>query len=558
MRPKLSRLLDELIGEFLNAMGNDRGSNYFTAKWLIEEGWRTTATKLNRRNKNSKVISSVVAPQNGRSKFGQRKIVRRKKSWNFGLPFLYEPCYTSLSLHSTFFVAPISISPVITEGCRMPVQMRGSNDWPLAEILSVKETVGQPTQYYVHFIDFNKRLDEWVGPEGLDVSKMQLPRKEVKTPIKDMKNGSRPSSPEREISIKVNDSCATPTAPVKGNVPITPVIVQNGVNSSRKSNAGRKRKFPIPENEDSQDSVSNPNPRMTGSMVLHHDDIVTRMKNVEMIELGKHRIRPWYFSPYPQVMANDVGLARSYAQQDLTSPTSSVPAKCALRHPPGNEIYRLNTISFFEIDGRKNKQYAQNLCLLAKLFLDHKTLYYDTDPFLFYVLTECDVRGFHIVGYFSKEKESTEDYNVACILTLPPYQRKGYSKLLIEFSYELSKFEGKAGSPEKPLSDLGLLSYRSYWRQTILEILLKLKPTEGGEMQITINEISELTSVKKEDVISTLQHLNLINYYKGQYIINLSKDLVDTHKISMAKRTIRIESNCLHWTPKDWSKRGKW
>lgn len=42
--------------------------------------------------------------------------------------------------------------------------------------------------------------------------------------------------------------------------------------------------------------------------------------------------------------------------------------------------------------------------------------------------------GFHIVGYFSKEKESTEDYNVACILTLPPYQRKGYGKLLIEFS----------------------------------------------------------------------------------------------------------------------------
>lgn len=42
--------------------------------------------------------------------------------------------------------------------------------------------------------------------------------------------------------------------------------------------------------------------------------------------------------------------------------------------------------------------------------------------------------GFHIVGYFSKEKESTEDYNVACILTLPPYQRKGYGTLLIEFS----------------------------------------------------------------------------------------------------------------------------
>ncbi len=49
--------------------------------------------------------------------------------------------------------------------------------------------------------------------------------------------------------------------------------------------------------------------------------------------------------------------------------------------------------------------YAQHLCLIAKMFLDHKTLYYDTDPFLFYVMTDCDEFGFHIVGYFSKVTE---------------------------------------------------------------------------------------------------------------------------------------------------------
>ena len=78
--------------------------------------------------------------------------------------------------------------------------------------------------------------------------------------------------------------------------------------------------------------------------------------------------------------------------------------------------------------------YCQNLCLLAKLFLDHKTLYYDVEPFLFYVMTESDEHGAHIVGYFSKEKYSPDDYNVACILTLPPYQRKGFGRLLIQFS----------------------------------------------------------------------------------------------------------------------------
>jgi len=302
-------------------------------------------------------------------------------------------------------------------------------------------------------------------------------------------------------------------------------------------------------------------PRTTGSMMMHStDDVVTRMKNIEMIMLGKHEIKPWYFAPYPQEL---VHLSCIYICEFCLKYRKSKKClerhliKCKLRHPPGNEIYRKNNISVFEIDGRKNKQYSQNLCLLAKLFLDHKTLYYDTDPFLFYVMTQIDSRGFHIVGYFSKEKESSEDYNVACILTLPPYQRQGYGKLLIEFSYELSKFEGKLGSPEKPLSDLGLLSYRSYWSHTVLGILFTQKPCADMERpQITINDICELTSMKKEDVISTLQTLGVISYYKGGFVIVLTEEMKAAYEKGL--KATKIDSKYLHWTPKDWSKRAKW
>ena len=46
-----------------------------------------------------------------------------------------------------------------------------------------------------------------------------------------------------------------------------------------------------------------------------------------------------------------------------------------------------------QVDGKEDKVYCQALCLFSKLFLDHKTLYYDVDPFLFYVFCEVDQNG---------------------------------------------------------------------------------------------------------------------------------------------------------------------
>merc|ERR1712071_105589 len=113
-------------------------------------------------------------------------------------------------------------------------------------------------------------------------------------------------------------------------------------------------------------------------------------------------------------------------------------SKCLWRHPPATEIYRKDNVSVFEVDGNVNKIYCQNLCLLAKLFLDHKTLYYDVEPFLFYVLTINDRKGCHLIGYFSKEKLCQQKYNVSCIMTMPQYQRQGYG---LSHSFQLPTIE---------------------------------------------------------------------------------------------------------------------
>uniref|UniRef100_A0A4W4E576 Histone acetyltransferase n=1 Tax=Electrophorus electricus TaxID=8005 RepID=A0A4W4E576_ELEEL len=271
---------------------------------------------------------------------------------------------------------------------------------------------------------------------------------------------------------------------------------------------------------------------------------------IKTILFGRYELDTWYHSPYPEEYAR---LGRLYVCEFCLKYMKSQTilrrhmAKCVWKHPPGDEVYRKGAISVFEVDGKKNKIYCQNLCLLAKLFLDHKTLYYDVEPFLFYVMTEADNTGCHLVGYFSKEKNSFLNYNVSCILTMPQYMRQGYGKMLIDFSYLLSKVEEKVGSPERPLSDLGLISYRSYWKEVLLRYMHNFQGKE-----ISIKEISQETAVNPVDIVSTLQSLQMLKYWKGKHLVLKRQDLIDEWKAKETKRGTNnktIDPNSLKWTP---------
>lgn len=235
----------------------------------------------------------------------------------------------------------------------------------------------------------------------------------------------------------------------------------------------------------------------------------TPVLRIRIIRFGRYDIHPWYDAPFPEEYANipDGRLwicefCLKYMRSGFAFGRHKM--KCKARHPPGDEIYRDGQVSIFEVDGRKNKIYCQNLCLLSKMFLDHKSLFYDVEPFLFYVMTEFDDIGARFVGYFSKEKCSPKDYNVSCIMTLPVRQRQGWGGFLIDFSYLLSKKERRTGSPEKPLSALGALGYKNYWTLAIMRYLKTAPPRPSLE------DISRATSMTLEDIYNTLVQQDMI------------------------------------------------
>jgi len=365
------------------------------------------------------------------------------------------------------------------------------NQWHQVRIIERRQIEPESDyEYYVHYVEFNRRLDEWVKLSQLDLATV--------IPMDESGSGDAAGNRTRNQKRKIDPE----VAPDDGHEEFDPASLRE------------------------------------------HEEF-TKVKNINRIEIGKFDVETWYFSPFPPEVTPcdklyfcEFCLSFMRRKEQLQRHLQ----KCELRHPPGDEIYRQGNVSFFEVDGKKEKMYCQNLCYLAKLFLDHKTLYYDVDLFLFYILCVVDEQGYHLVGYFSKEKCSEDGYNLACILTFPQYQRKGYGKVLIAFSYELSKKEKKVGTPERPLSDLGLLSYRSYWTRVLLNII---KRRRGN---ISIKDLSEMTAIKTDDIISTLQHHNLIQYQKGQHVLYAAPKLVD-QLLKEAGSSCVINSAKLIWTP---------
>lgn len=447
--------------------------------------------------------------------------------------------------------APATKKRKLAKAAKPPTQEELSKNYSLHDI-----------EYYIHYENHDRRLDEWITADRFVWNTLE--RNYGKTSHGHGHGGHPPAAAAAAVS-QGDGKDATGSSSDKA-----------GRRLSRKNSGSVGAVGEAATATPTATKTTGGNWRPTAADGLqelereHHE--ITKVKNIEKIFMGGAEVDCWYYSPYPdEYQPSPMLYVCEFCLKYMRKRKTFLKHKscCPHRTPPGREIYRERGLSVFEIDGKEQKVYCQNLCLLAKLFLDHKTLYYDVDPFYFYIICSVDDHGAHIVGYFSKEKVSTEGYNLACILTFPQHQQHGYGKFIISLSYELSKRESKVGSPEKPLSDLGKVSYRSYWTYVLLHLLAKYNPLEaansggaaaavvkketttGGTTaaakphclpagdaatasNLTIKDISMTTAMKQEDIISTLQYLDMIRSWKGQHVVYIQQETIERY---MKKQT---------------------
>lgn len=276
--------------------------------------------------------------------------------------------------------------------------------------------------------------------------------------------------------------------------------------------------------------------------------------------------------------------------------------KCEYKNElPGRVVYDSPYYQIRKVDGARHPLYAQCLSLFAKLFLDSKSIFFSVENFDYYILTisvanirvldslaknkpakdekssaakdpelmntiesESSLSSQRVIGFFSKEKVSWDHYNLACITVFPPFQQRGLGKLLISYSYYLSKKAKQAGTPERPLSEHGFVSYLSYWSSVVSHYITdtRKKALEEGKSTFTlsIDDISAATFMIQSDVVQALQSMGALEKQqvkspaKGKqasssdfkYVIDYSKveNWIERNK-NKTQGPILIEGYCL-------------
>ncbi|RKF80599.1 Histone acetyltransferase KAT8 [Golovinomyces cichoracearum] len=274
-------------------------------------------------------------------------------------------------------------------------------------------------------------------------------------------------------------------------------------------------------------------------------EVIKEDRNIENVVLGDVRFEAWYSSWYPKEF---IGKGNKTIKDLYVCPKCFAYSRgeneneirawlkhwqgCRRTTIPGKKIYvhgdwkKMNedtdnkdvgTWSMWEVDGATETLFCQNLSLFAKLFLESKSVFFDVSGFKFFLLvysspsaplTNYINSNTQIVGFFSKEKMSWDNNNLACILIFPPWHRKGLGSLLIGISYAISKRENIIGGPERPISDSGMKGYHGFWGREIARFLLN--QDKDINPCVDIETISRETWISPDDCLTMIKEMDVI------------------------------------------------
>ncbi|KAH7369641.1 acyl-CoA N-acyltransferase [Rhexocercosporidium sp. MPI-PUGE-AT-0058] len=292
----------------------------------------------------------------------------------------------------------------------------------------------------------------------------------------------------------------------------------------------------------------------------------TLERNIDNVIFGEVTFKAWYPSWYPKEIIGEKALTVGAGDKGGIVVTELYVCKrcfgygkvlvdwvrhcrCCEREVPGRKVYvhggwreddtprpAVGEWSIWEVDGGVETLFCQNLSLFAKLFLDNKSVFFDVSGFNYFLLVYTPpLNSPHnttnpsqppqkqIIGFFSKEKLSWDNNNLACILIFPPWQRKGLGALLMGVSYAIARREQILGGPEKPISDLGRKGYKRFWGAEIARWILE-RPDErkkkgkgkGRREEVGIRVLSEETWIAQEDCLGVLRDMDVVERIGGR------------------------------------------
>ena len=450
-------------------------------------------------------------------------------------------------------------------GAQCLARLTAADDWRPVQVVGRRRGQQDDSSscwhYYVHFQQLNRRLDRWcdetqLRPAPTVPSGDAAVSLTANAPFSSLPGGltiSTPSSPPAKAARRQSVTASSPSS-----------SRSNAVSAASTSSPAAERRLTRRDRRLLDDEEDEMEYSDEGELEIEREHAEkTKVRNIQTLYIAtpskqtvnqpapshhpgssspaavqlssSYSVDCWYFSPYPAPYRHMstlhlCGLCFAYFDS-ASSLASHFLARCAVYHPPGNEIYReagdsggVGGLSLFCVDGAMSALWCQCLCLCAKLFLDHKTAIFDCEQFLFFPLVRwLPGGGFSLLGYFSRSKGSfsgsADSHNVACLLTFPHHQQRGYGRFLIAASYALSRVEGRVGRPERPLSDMGRVSYRRWWTERLVEALA---PYASGS-SVMAAELSEQTAIQREDVVAALRDLDMVTYQKGQYVCTVNQ-----------------------------------